>query len=787
MSILNFSKYPNFSEKKRAIYTSVYEHLYPGRVDRFLAGGIDFVPAARSGYRYWDIDGKEFLDLHINGGTFNLGHRHPELVATLREASESWDIGNHHFPSEPKAKLAEALINSTPGDMKYVVFTSSGSEANDVAIKSARYVTGRRKVVAISDAYHGRTGLSGAAGDDSTAAYFHSDYPREFIKVPFNNLAAMEAALRGRDVALVMMETIPATSGFPIPAQGYHVGVKRLCEKYGTIFLADEVQTGLGRTGARWAIEVYGVEPDMLVTGKGLSGGMYPMSALVMTAKVGAWLETEGWGHVSTFGGSDLGCVVALKALEISLAPSTLANVKEQANFLLLGLEALRPRFPFFTEIRQQGLVMGLKFADSLHGKGMMRALYESGIWAISAGFDESVIQFKPGLLVDRAFCEEVLKRFENACIWLTNNLFALITGGNPPDNDPVLISLRALAEEAIKQWNIKVESFKLIKHRENTVYKVNASNGCSYALRVHRYGYHTDDELRSEITWMRALQAGSGIDTPNVVRTRASEDFINFTHPSVENPRQVSVLEWIEGTSFDHLGRVERGVKAELEDRYFRLGIKAAEMHRHSASWEAPSGFVRSAWDEDGLLGERPLMGRFWDHPKLTPAQRKQFQKARIVLRELLKKIGKSPESYGMIHADFLPENILVDGSKMQLIDFDDCGPGWYLFEVAASLFPHVNQPFFDELLASYLQGYRTVRAISAEHESYIPAFIMMRAFSYLGWLMSRGDTIPNADRIADQLCSALAEFIPQLLAELTPIQRIGVSVMAVIEKKRR
>ncbi len=508
------------SAEKTAILQSIHAHVHPGRVERLDRGGIDFVPDRRDGYRLWDYDGRDLIDLHLNGGTFNLGHRNPQLVHCLTEALQHWDIGNHHFPSAPRARLAEALVASAPGDMPYVVFTPSGGESNDVAIKTARRTTGRMKVVAIDAGYHGRTGLSGAAGDDTDAAYFSSADPAHFIKVPFNDLAAMEKALRAKDVALVLLETIPATCGFPLPEPDYLPQVKALCEKYGSMFAADEVQTGLGRSGKPWAIQVWEVEPDLLITGKGLSGGLYPISAVLMTATCGAWLSDSGWGHVSTFGGAELGCVVALEALKMSIAEDTLENVRTMGAYLRQGLERLQPRFPFFEDIRQQGVIFGLKFRDSLSGLGMMRALYENGIWAIVAGFDDSVLQFKPGLLVDRELCDEILQRFEEACIWLVRNQNMLLMGEQPGEDDPAIAPVRELALKALASWDLAAPQLTLIKHRENTVFRVDTATGKRYALRVHRPGYHRDAELLAEVAWTTALR-DAGIATPPVVPTR--------------------------------------------------------------------------------------------------------------------------------------------------------------------------------------------------------------------------------------------------------------------------
>jgi acetylornithine/succinyldiaminopimelate/putrescine aminotransferase len=387
--------------------------LFPDRVERLAALGVDLVIGRREGYRFWDLDGREFLDFHLNGGTYSLGHRHPELLEVLLDTLGFADVGNHHFANPARAELAERLAAAT--GLQYTVFTPSGAEAVDVAIKSARRCTKRRRIVALARGYHGRSGLSGAAGDDTAAADFHSDYPGEFPRVPFNDLAAIERVLGNGDVAAVLMETIPATSGFPIPEPGYLPGVRELCERHGSLYIADEVQTGLGRTGRLWGIDCWGVKPDILVTGKGLSGGLYPVSAAVLSRRAGSWLEQDGWGYVSTFGGAEPGCAVGCRALELCAGAATLENVASIASYLRDGLDALRARYPFFKGIRQQGLVMGLEFDAPDGGMRMTAALYQQGIWAMFAGFDRSVLQFKPGLLIDRAYCDEALGRFEDA------------------------------------------------------------------------------------------------------------------------------------------------------------------------------------------------------------------------------------------------------------------------------------------------------------------------------------------------------------------------------------
>jgi acetylornithine/succinyldiaminopimelate/putrescine aminotransferase len=388
--------------------------LTPHRVEVWEDVGTQLVIGRREGYRIWDLSGHELLDFHLNGGTFNLGHRNQEVVEALVLAAEELDIGNHHFASPARAELAEQLARLSPGDLTYSVLVPSGGEANDVAIKTARRATGRRRVVGLAAGYHGRTGLAGAAGEDTAARYFLSDSP-DFAKVPFADLDAMAVALARDDVAAVIIETVPATYGFPVPPEGYLRAVRTLCDEHGTLLIADEVQTGLGRTGYLWGVERFGVQPDILVAGKGLSGGMYPIAATVMSEGVAGWLHEYGWGHVSTFGGAEIGCRVAQKVLEITTRPETQASIASLIERFDSALTEIRARQPYLTEVRQTGLVIGLRVEHPDGAVFLQQELFSLGVWAIASGFDQSVLQFKPGLLLDDAAADVALERLEAA------------------------------------------------------------------------------------------------------------------------------------------------------------------------------------------------------------------------------------------------------------------------------------------------------------------------------------------------------------------------------------
>lgn len=402
-------------ESKQDLFDKAIRYWNPDKTKFWQKAGIDLVIDRREGYFLHDLSGRRLIDLHLNGGTYNFGHRHPELVETLKGALDYFDIGNHWFPSVARAALSEQLIKVSPG-MTYAVFAPGGAEAVDIAIKSARYATKRRKIVSILKGYHGHSGLSVATGDDRFTKIFLSDQPETFIQVPFNDIDAMERALKGNDCAALIMETIPATYGFPMPKPGYLNACKALCEKHGAMYIADEVQTGLMRTGKMWGWQAYGVQPDIMVTAKGLSGGLYPISACLVNDKAGGWLNEDGAAHISTSGGAELGCVIGHKVIEMLLRPELAANVEFVTQFMAQGMKEMMQRHgDIFTGVRQKGVILGLEFNHPEGAVFVSRALYEHGVWAIFSSLDKRVLQWKPGVLLSADLCQEIIDRFDAA------------------------------------------------------------------------------------------------------------------------------------------------------------------------------------------------------------------------------------------------------------------------------------------------------------------------------------------------------------------------------------
>lgn len=377
-------------------------HVNAGKIETYERYGLDAVMGRRDGVRFWDAyDDRSWINCHCNGGVFNLGHRNPAVLAAVRDSLEDHDIGNHHLPAASRADLARRLAGSTGGLLPGVVFGVAGGESIDLAIKVTRAATDRTGIVSASGGFHGHTGLALAAGDPQYRDPFGPN-PPGFVQVPFNDVDAMDAAIGG-GTAAVILEPIPATLGMPIPDPGYLPAVQQMCRERGANLILDEVQTGLGRTGRMWAYEHWGLEPDVVVTGKGLSGGVYPISATLMTREIHSLFDTDPFIHISTFGGAEPGAAAALAVLDLVEMPGFLDHVIDLEDRFVAGFSGM----PF--ALRHLGLMMALVFPAPDAGMYAMKLLFDAGLFTVYANNDTSVLQLLPPLVSTNDEADEII------------------------------------------------------------------------------------------------------------------------------------------------------------------------------------------------------------------------------------------------------------------------------------------------------------------------------------------------------------------------------------------
>lgn len=324
---------------------------------------------------------------------------------------------------------------------------------------------------------------------------------------------------------------------------------------------------------------------------------------------------------------------------------------------------------------------------------------------------------------------------------------------------------MQALARAALERWDLPVTGIAPIKVRENAVFRVDLVGGGRAVLRVHRDGYHSDSELESEFAWLRALETG-GIEVPRVIASRLGREFEIVSCPGVEGTRQIDVFEWIDG---HQLGSVESGVgsdEAAVAAQYEQIGILAARMHNQTSAWPPPPGFQRHSWDAAGLMGERPLWGRFWELEALTRGERDTLCEVRAAIAEDLGAYGAGSDRYGLIHADLVPENVLIDGERLCVIDFDDAGFGWHLFELATSLYFIAADKVYPAARDALVRGYRRERPLSDEALARLPLFLAARGTTYLGWVHTRPGTETARELtpfLVERACAAAVEYLAE------------------------
>ena len=403
--------------------------------------GYPFVMDHGKGSEVWDVDGNRFLDFMGGIAVVSTGYSHPKVVKAIQEQAEKFIHISSDFYHENWIRLAEKLDEIAPFKEDALSFmTNSGTEAVETAIKLARYHTKRSNFIGFTGAFHGRT-MGAVTFTASKAKYHGGFYPlmNGVTHAPFPNPyrpmlerrkgedygeavvryiedEILNQILPPKDVAGILVETIQGEGGYIVPPDGFYPALRKLCDKYGILMILDEVQCGMGRTGKWWAIEHFGVEPDMITSAKGIASGM-PLGACVARKSVMNW---EAGTHGNTYGGNPISCAASLATIDL-IEKEYLQNAKEVGEFALEALEEIKARHPSIGDVRGKGLMIGVEFVKDRETKEPDHDLtervvdlgYERGLLMLSCG--KSVIRIAPPLAITKTEMEEGLKVFEDA------------------------------------------------------------------------------------------------------------------------------------------------------------------------------------------------------------------------------------------------------------------------------------------------------------------------------------------------------------------------------------
>jgi Ser/Thr protein kinase RdoA (MazF antagonist) len=321
-------------------------------------------------------------------------------------------------------------------------------------------------------------------------------------------------------------------------------------------------------------------------------------------------------------------------------------------------------------------------------------------------------------------------------------------------------------AVEALKAFPIRAEEIRLVSLSENVTFRITPQRGrTDYALRLHRPGYNSLTELNSERQWTGALK-DAGIAVPGSVRTSTGHHFHPVDIGSTGEQRFAGITTWLEGTPLDEY--LSQCADPEERKSLFRqIGVLAAMSHNQSTGWKEPPGFRRRTLDVEGLAGNDPHWGRFWEHTALSQTEKSLLQDARQRVCTALDRYGIVATTFSLIHADLHAENIVHDGNNLAMIDFDDTAYGWHMYDIASALFEERDQADFDGLCRSLVDGYREHRPLRERDLRALPLFLLVRGLAIIGWFHQRPehDGSPYLKGLINAICAECEAFNPDEL----------------------
>ena len=362
------------------------------------------------GARVWDEDGREYLDFVGGWAVTSLGHCHPAVVGAVSEQAGTLIQVSNQFYTVPQIRLAELLVQNSCLDK--VFFCNSGAEANEGAVKlvrryGSRYLNGANEVITATGSFHGRTLTMVAATGQSKHQQPYIPLPAGFINVEYNNIEAIKGAT-GSQTCAVMLEPIQGEGGVNLPDDNYLAAVRTWCDQTGILLILDEIQTGVGRTGTLFAYEQYGVEPDIMTLAKGLASGI-PIGAILAKERASVFVPGE---HGSTFGGNPLACAAGYATLKFIIDNDIAGNAGRVGQYLTTGLERLKRRFQFITDVRGRGLLVALEFSSDI-AQSVVMACLSDGL--LINRLKPNAVRFMPPLIIGNDEVDEALSILDKA------------------------------------------------------------------------------------------------------------------------------------------------------------------------------------------------------------------------------------------------------------------------------------------------------------------------------------------------------------------------------------
>ena len=362
------------------------------------------------GARVWDDDGREYLDFVGGWACDSLGHCHPVVVEAVAAQVQMLIQASNQFYTIPQIRLAELLVQNSCLDK--VFFCNSGAEANEGAVKLARrygklYLNGAYEIITTTNSFHGRTLAMVAATGQAKFQQPYLPLPAGFVNVEYNNVEAIKAATSNQTCA-VMLEPVQGEGGVNLPSDNYLTAVWRWCDQRGILLILDEIQTGVGRIGTLFAYEQYGIEPDIMTLAKGLASGI-PIGAILAKEKADVFAPGE---HGSTFGGNPVVCAAGYATLKFIIDNDVAGNAKRVGHYFASGLERLKQKFQFITDVRGRGLLLAMEFNSDI-AQSLVKACLDRGL--LVNQLKPNALRFMPPLIIGNGEVDEALGILDKA------------------------------------------------------------------------------------------------------------------------------------------------------------------------------------------------------------------------------------------------------------------------------------------------------------------------------------------------------------------------------------